>query len=262
MNSTFNHNISIIGSGNVAWHMAFAFKNAGINVNSVIGRNKEKGEALANKIGTAYYSNTAAIPFETSLILICVTDSAIEEIAEKVKEINCTVAHTAGSMPLSAVSRFCRYAGVLYPFQTFTQNIRLGEVKFPVCIEANNSEVLNMLRDLGNRVSNNVIELDSEKRKKLHLSGVLANNFSNYFYSRAFDFLEHSNIDPTLLIPLIQETSNKIYFSIPKELQTGPARRGDKKTIEEHAALLAGDKNLSELYMLLSKNLMEYYKIK
>jgi predicted short-subunit dehydrogenase-like oxidoreductase (DUF2520 family) len=259
MRKRFNHNIAIIGNGNVAWHLAYAFKNAGIKISAIIGRSEKCANELADSIGTCYNTDFSSVPPGTTLVLICISDSAIEAIAGKVKDITIPVAHTAGSVPLSVFNSVCVNAGVFYPFQTFTKDVRLGEVEFPVCIEANNSKTLEMLSDLGNCISKKVIHIDSESRRKLHLSGVIANNFPNFFFTRAFDYLEENNIDTSLLIPLIQETSNKIRVKHPADLQTGPARRGDKKIIDEHLNLLAGDQNLSELYGIISENITAYF---
>ena len=258
----FNHNITIIGSGNVAWHLVFAFTQAGVSINKVISRNKEHAKELAKLVKADFGDQINAIRPETTLVLICVTDSAVENIISGIQDCNIPFAHTAGSIPLPVIEKSEINAGVFYPFQTFTKNVRMGDVDFPVCIEATSGGMLEMLKDLASKISKRVIELDSPQRKKLHLAGIFANNFSNYLFTKAFKYLESNNIESNLLIPLIDETVKKIHITHPEELQTGPARRNNKKIIEEHLSILASDKNLSELYSRLSKDIIEYYKIK
>ncbi|MEX0361453.1 MAG: DUF2520 domain-containing protein, partial [Allomuricauda sp.] len=63
-----------------------------------------------------------------------------------------------------------------------------------------------------------------------------------------------------LLKPLIQETSNKIMSLPPKEAQTGPALRGDEKSMNQHLSLIS-DHTEQEIYRLLSKAIkIEYEK--
>jgi predicted short-subunit dehydrogenase-like oxidoreductase (DUF2520 family) len=41
----------------------------------------------------------------------------------------------------------------------------------------------------------------------------------------------------------------------PSEVQTGPAKRGDLKTIKKHIALLENDKSLQSIYKLITKRI-------
>lgn len=253
--------ISIIGSGNVAWHLAYAFKNAGIRINIIISRSEENAKALADELNVPYSTSTAEIPDKSSLILICVSDSAVEEVSKSIRNLEIPVAHTSGSIPLSTLGESRTNAGVFYPFQTFTKYIRLGEVKFPVCIEAQNNEMLEMLEFFANKITDKVYKLNSEQRKYIHLAGVIANNFTNYLITQAYEFLEQESIDPGILIPLIEEFVAKIKADHPRNIQTGPARRGNLQVIAEHESLLQDNKNLCELYTILSNNIINYYKL-
>jgi predicted short-subunit dehydrogenase-like oxidoreductase (DUF2520 family) len=256
------HKITIIGSGNVAWHLAFALNKAGVEVIKIISRNIDHSKELAVQIGCTFGNNLNDIPNETSLVLICVPDSAIPEIASALSNNKIPVAHTAGSVPLSVFGENNFQSGVFYPFQTFTKNARLGEVKFPVLIEATCDEMNLLLSELAGKISDTVLSMDSENRKKIHLAGVIANNFANYFYTQAYEYLESQTIEPTLLNSLIEETSQKIKYSHPAKNQTGPAVRNDLKTLEAHKALLSGNPNLRDLYIFISQNLMDYYNLK
>jgi predicted short-subunit dehydrogenase-like oxidoreductase (DUF2520 family) len=70
-------------------------------------------------------------------------------------------------------------------------------------------------------------------------------------YTIAKDITDKSKIDFNILKPLISETVNKIYKLDPKEAQTGPAIRGDNKTINKHLASLENEKH-KELYKLIT----------
>lgn len=254
----FNNGITIIGSGNVAWHLAVAFYNAKVKINKIISRNESKAKALANYVSVSYDVHISSIPEDTELVLLCVSDNAIEPLAVQLGKYRFPVAHTAASVSLS-VFQDQPQRGVFYPFQTFTQGIRMGELEIPLFIEAGDDQTFNLLKTLGETISNTVSSLNSEKRRLLHVAGIMVNNFSNYFFSRAFEFLESNDMDANDLKPLILETFNKLAFGVPKDLQTGPARRGSMDIVKEHQNLIK-DFELRHLYSVLSESIMEYYK--
>jgi predicted short-subunit dehydrogenase-like oxidoreductase (DUF2520 family) len=253
----FNKGITIIGTGNVAWHLAVAFKNAKVGINKIVGRDIEKARELGEYISCPYSTNIMAIPDETEIVLICVSDTAIESVIEQLQYIHVPVAHTAASVPLSVFGDNPS-AGVFYPFQTFTRNIRMGQLEIPICLEANSPQVYHLLETLAACISKSIVSMSSEERKLLHIAGILVNNFPNYFYMQSFNFLAENKIDSKLLLPLIQETVQKLNFGNPSDLQTGPARRGSTDIVHKHIHEIK-DNELRELYSYLSKSIMAYY---
>lgn len=256
---TNENNISIIGSGNVAYHLAHAFVNAGVKIEYIISRNKQEGARLAEQSGALFSSSFDITLCSSALVLIAVSDNAIEKLQlNRIKNAT-VIAHTSGSMPLSVLSGISNH-GVLYPFQTFSKEVNTGKLTFPICVEGNNTATQNLLQTFAEKISAKVVIMNSEKRKNLHLSGVLANNFSNHIISRAYDFLEDKNIDKDLLLPILEETISKLKNEHPKKLQTGPAMRGDDEIIKKHLALLSSHPSLYKIYEVLSNSISKYYE--
>jgi predicted short-subunit dehydrogenase-like oxidoreductase (DUF2520 family) len=252
------HGITIVGAGNVAWHLAFGFRNAGININGVFSRSMASASGLAGKLGTFGSVSLKEIPSDTDMVLICVTDSAVGDVIKNISK-DLTVVHTSGSLPISVLGRDSTGIGVFYPYQTFSKNVNTGNLSFPVCIEANDDKVLEKLKYLANKISDRVVLLNSEDRKRLHVSGVVVNNFTNHLMACAFEFLENHHIDSTLLVPILEETIRKIKNNHPKDVQTGPAVRGDSEIIKKHLALLESNQSLQAIYKLMSLSIMDYY---
>lgn len=251
--------ITIVGSGNVAWALSHVFSSRNVKINKIVGRNKVLVKELADEIDVPFSYSLEEISQETDLVLLCVSDGAIEKIAEQLKETQIKVAHTAGSVPLSALSKSFPNAGVFYPFQTFTKQIPLEGMEIPVCIEALNPEMTEFLKELASLISCNIVELDSENRRKLHLAGVIANNFSNYLISESFTYLDNSHIDTELLLPILQQTIKKLNYAHPGELQTGPAARGSVEILNNHTEMLANNKDLQDIYKLMSEKILQHY---
>ena len=71
----------------------------------------------------------------------------------------------------------------------------------------------------------------------------------------ANDICEKNEVDFRILHPLIAETFEKIKQHSPADIQTGPAKRHDKKTIMAHLNLLSNQKNYHNVYELVTKSI-------
>jgi len=153
--------------------------------------------------------------------------------------------------PLSSLDNY----GVFYPLQTFSDNADIDMHQVPVIYEANNESALAKLRHLAMDISNKTAFLNSGERKQLHVSAVFANNFTNHIWAIAQNILERNNIDQSLIVPLINETVNKIQSNSAKDVQTGPALRGDSKTTDAHLLTLANHPIQKGIYELLTHSI-------
>jgi len=68
----------------------------------------------------------------------------------------------------------------------------------------------------------------------------------------AADFCRQEGTDFSLLLPIIRETVDRLRYYAPGEVQTGPAMRGDKSSIERHLSLLSNYEDIKELYKLFT----------
>ena len=109
-------------------------------------------------------------------------------------------------------------------------------------------------------ISKHVYKFNSEERKRLHLAGIIANNFSNHMYHLAEEILLESGMDFNLLKPLIQETASKVMEINPALAQTGPASRNDEQVLQEHADLLKDHPELQKLYTFVSGSIKNHFK--
>ena len=77
-------------------------------------------------------------------------------------------------------------------------------------------------------------------------------------YGIAHRLLAEEEIPFDVLLPLIDETSAKVHMLTPREAQTGPAIRGDKDVMQSHLQMLAEEKDLNEIYALISNYINRY----
>ena len=104
--------ISIIGSGNVATHLAAAFKNAGHRIVQVYSRNMQNAALLAYHVSAEAIDDLTQITPETDLFLISVNDDAITSLAQALAKYKKLTVHTSGATDLQALLTFIPEAGV------------------------------------------------------------------------------------------------------------------------------------------------------
>ena len=244
-----------IGSGNVATHVAQAFKTSGANVIQVWSPNSKHAEKLALLVGAQSVSELKTISKNADLYVIAVKDDAIATVCAQLTGIGeGLVVHTSGATSIQTLSSFNSY-GVLYPLQTFSLNRPIDFKDVPLCIEAKDVLVLEKLRNIASGLSQSVYDVDSDKRKTLHLAAVFACNFVNHLYELGNQVLINHQLDFEMLRPLIIETAMKVQHENPVNVQTGPAVRDDEQTMAAHLKLISDKPDLIEIYQTLSKSI-------
>lgn len=251
-------NIVCIGSGNVATHLAIAFKAMGADIVQVWSHNSRNAEILAALTKAKPISKWEDLDRAADCYLIAVKDDAIAEVATQLIGVKGIVVHTSGATSIAVLSGAGSGYGVLYPLQTFSRTKALDLTKVPFCIEGNQPETLDKINAIAQLLSANVSQVNSEQRKILHLAAVFACNFTNHLYQLSADLLQQHNLKFDLLKPLILETAEKVHSALPVDVQTGPAVRNDKQTMARHLTLLQDTPKLQEIYTLLSTSIKTY----
>ncbi|HSD14263.1 MAG TPA: DUF2520 domain-containing protein [Flavobacterium sp.] len=246
--------VNIIGSGNVAQHLISVFQQTEtIVLQQVFARNSESiAHLIATDKITSLYSNLKP----ADITIISVTDGAIAEVSEQLPFENQFVIHTSGSTGLEALNNKNR-RGVFYPLQTFSKTKKIDFKKVPLCLESENESDYEILEKLGKIVSDKVFKINSEQRQSLHIAAVFSCNFVNHLYLLGKEICDQNQVPFEILMPLIQETADKIKTLSPLEAQTGPAKRNDQKTIEKHLSFLE-DENKKTIYELLTQSIQKY----
>lgn len=246
---SFTGSIALVGSGNVAWHLGNAFVNSGVTISQIYGRNVEKVSALAHALNTVFESDPAKL--NADLVIVCVSDDSIYEVVTKIPS-SCNVVYTSGALGISAFEGR-KNIGVFYPLQTFGDRTLNDFSQIPVLIEAQDNEFLKEIHSLASAISSEVFVVNSEQRLIYHLAAVWMNNFVNHLGSIAFDIIEQHQLNWEVLKPLIEKTTSSLLNKNPSELQTGPAKRNDLKTLALHEAILNTEQKA--LYTALSASI-------
>ena len=249
--------VTLIGAGNLATQLGKSLKKTGVTISQVYSRTEESARTLGELLEAEWLTDIKALRYEADIYIFSVKDSVLcELISEACKGRGDKLfLHTAGSMPMSCFEGKVLHYGVFYPMQTFSKAKDVDFERIPVFIEGNSIETEDVIRSLANKLSQRVIRLSSADRKYLHLAAVWACNFTNYCYTVASDILSEHGIPFDVMLPLINETTEKIQNISPKEAQTGPAVRGDKNVMSQQLELMSDRADLQELYKMLSKGI-------
>lgn len=247
--------IVVLGTGNVASHIIRVLENTpAIDVIQVYNRSEKGLNSLDfHKSKTTQMRELV----EADCYIIAVPDDAVFEVSNAIPFQNRLVVHTSGSVAMNELSSKNR-KGVFYPLQTFSKEKFVDFKDIPICLEAHSNEDLILLKKIASSISNSVFEINSQKREQLHLAAVFVCNFVNHLYHIGHEITKKNELPFSILSPLIKETTSKIENNSPENMQTGPAKRNDQKTMAKHIALL-NTPIQKELYSLLSNSISTTY---
>ena len=227
-------NIVIIGQGNVATNLDYAFRKKGVACQMVCSR-----EGLDQ------------LP-QANVYIYAVKDEALASVVAQVQGRERSLhLHTSGTMPITVFGADKPHAGIFYPFQTFSKTRVIEDFStVPVFFEARGIDDISAVYSLALTITSRVYEASQHDRERLHVAGVFTNNFTNLMYTMAAELLKNTHIPFSALLPLIDETAAKIHTLSPRDAQTGPARRGDENVMNHHLSLLTEEQQ--NIYRLLS----------
>ncbi len=249
--------IVMIGSGNVAAVLGRKFAAAGHKIIQVVSRNATAASELAYEWDTESANYMSLISRRADVYVIAVTDSAIAEVVADLKLPGKVVAHTAGSVTKEVLKSVTDHYGVLYPLQTIRKDINyLPDT--PIYFEASDEKAAGVLKKLAASISfKPPVAAGSEERLKLHVAAVFVNNFTNHLFALAEQFCREENLDFRQLLPLIEETVQRLKTNAPLETQTGPAVRNDEETLQKHAEILKNHPHLLQIYKVMTESIKQ-----
>ena len=251
--------IICIGAGRLAHHLMPELERAGCEVVQVYNRTEAAALLLAKRLGAASFtSDVRKIHEDADAYFFTLADDAIPLIAEQVgflENNHSLFLHCSGVLPLTVLP-FNR-KGSFYPLQTFSAHHDIPWKTTPILITAENASIRKTISELAHRVSSSVYEVTDENKSDLHLGAVFANNFTNHMLALAEKICIAHHVPFDILKPLIRETFEKALDAGTSKSQTGPAIRGDQKTIAKHMKMLAGNPGMQELYRIITLSIQE-----
>lgn len=247
-------NVVMIGTGNVATVLCKLMYTKGHCIEQIVGRDKTKVNNLAHLVQAKSCTTIKKIKPDADLYIVAVVDDAVADVVDQLHLEDKLLIHTAGSLSKQVLQKASSNYGVMWPLQTLRKETNhLPEI--PFIIDGSSEFVVDSLQELAKTLSSRCFVANDEARIKLHLGAVVASNFTNHLFALADDFYKKEQLDFQLLLPLINETVLRLANHAPKDVQTGPAIRGDFETVEKHLQLLNNYPQLQIFYEIFSKSI-------
>lgn len=253
--------ISFIGSGNVATHLALAMFNRGHKIDQVWSRDIDHANLLAQRVEARPINDFAQLNSTANVYIIAVKDDALYDIALDLQLGDALVVHTSGATPMEVLKHTSSRYGVLWSPQSFVRDMALDYSELPFCIQGCDEKTEFAIDELIRMISSKVYHTTFQQRQYLHLSAVFVNNFAIGLFAVAQEICKKHDIPFEVLHPLIINTANKVKWGDVRYQLTGPASRGDQKTIDSHRALLADEDWQLAIYDYFTELIQKRLKI-
>jgi predicted short-subunit dehydrogenase-like oxidoreductase (DUF2520 family) len=214
-----------------------------MNSVNVIGRGRV-GSAVAARLQERGVELREDDP---ELVLICVPDRAIAEVAQGVAP-GPWVAHVSGATPLASLEPHSKRLSV-HPLQTFTRDRGPEQLDGAwAAVTAENIEARSVGWDLADTLGLRPFDLADDRRVLYHAAAAFASTYLVTLYRTASRLFEDAGAPPEALVPLMTRTIENGFQ------QTGPIVRGDLAVIDAHATALHYERpELEPLYRVLAE---------
>ncbi|MCZ2101221.1 MAG: DUF2520 domain-containing protein [Chitinophagales bacterium] len=255
--------VVIVGTGNVAWHICNRLRHEDCSV-QIFGRHPDQvRDFIRDTSDFSYISDREHLQRDADYYLLCVKDDDIIQVANelpfKLKRHQVLV-HTSGSMTSEVLAPYADHYGVLWPIMSLKKHFEVQQATHvPYVITGSDAEAEYKLTRLATKISESLSYADDAQRQKMHLMAVVTNNFTNHLFALAYKYCKENHINFNNFIPIINETVSRMQDMDPKDMQTGPASRGDQSTINRHLEMLESDEALAQLYAYFSRSIQKMY---
>lgn len=252
---------TIIGTGNMAHFLAKELSAAGHSFQGIWGRNNSAAILLAKQYNTVAHNELQDIKDEDGhFCFLAIRDTAIATFAEQFQLKKSTLIHTAGASSIQMLGEHNQNKAVFWPIYSIVSDNMESASHIPIVVEGNTPETEKAVLSIAESISQKAFIASESQRLHLHLAAVFTNNFCNHLMSIAQEICTHQHISFDYLQPIIAQTFERLKTESAKDVQTGPAIRDDKMTMQKHLELLKDSPEWALLYQSLSASIRKMYK--
>jgi len=236
--------LGIAGGGRAAWAFGSAWRRIGWPIAGVWLRGESRS-AIAELLETPR-RELAELADRSELLLVAVSDRAIEDVAERIPDTNAVVFHASGS--LTAL----RGGFSLHPLRALPPVGMPSDLAGALLVfEGNHREVA---ESIAAAIGARFASIDPKEKALYHAAAVFGSNYVAAVLDIAGRLMERAGIGDARpdLVALAESGIRNWSGNAGADRFTGPAARGDRETIERHLAVLARDPQLASVYELLA----------
>jgi predicted short-subunit dehydrogenase-like oxidoreductase (DUF2520 family) len=213
---------------------------------TVIGRGRA-GSAIAARL-TERGVELRDDPATADVVLLCVPDTAISDVAGGLAPGPAWIGHVSGATSLAALAPHERRFS-MHPLQTLTRARGPEQLDGAfAAVSGETPEAITIATELASTLGLEPFELADDRRRLYHAGAAIASNYLVTLYRIASDLLVEAGAPPEALVPLMRRTIENGF-----EL-TGPIARGDWATVDAHLeAIRSAQPEVEPVYRVLAE---------
>lgn len=271
--------VAVVGAGAVGTVMAQRLGRAGYPVRAVLSRTAASARALADRVGAPVGTDdVSALPADVRLVVLCVPDDAIADVAETLAALDhrwgrTTVVHTSGLHPADVLRPLAEQGAAplsFHPLQTFAPDTSPEAIEDIVIGVEGPSDAVAVGKVLARSLGATPLVLSAADKARYHSAAALASNGLVALMGVVEELLQTADLDggpqaegdtpagaAAIMAPLIEQTWVNLKDQSPESVLTGPVARGDRETVAAHLNALSEDApHLLPLYAALSTEMV------
>lgn len=230
--------LGLIGGGRAAWAYGSSWRRAGLPLAGVWLR-----EGSTSRLPELL--DTPRVPieeFDADLVLVAVSDRAIEEVASRVRG-RAVVFHASGALT---------HVGdgfSLHPLKVLAPVGEPSDLRDALLVFEGHHRAL--AEEIAGALGARFAEITAEQKTRYHAAAVFGANYVAALLDIAQRFIGIENARADLAELARSAIENWLAHDDARRF-TGPAARGDHDVVARHLAALADDPQVAEIYRLLA----------
>jgi predicted short-subunit dehydrogenase-like oxidoreductase (DUF2520 family) len=243
--------LAIIGAGRVGRALGRKLHEAGWSITAVVARSKASAREAVRRIGAGQaHRRLTRLVLEADTILVAVPDDSVSRVADRLARMGGdewrgkVVLHTSGALDhraLAALKKCGAVTGSMHPMQTFSHRVAPPLHGVWIVMEGMPAAVRvarRIARDLGGEP----VHLRTGDKQIYHAAGVFAAAHVLALVETGKRILTGTGLNRRRAVRALLALSRQVLQNYERfgarEAWTGPAARGDFKTIAGHVRAL------------------------
>ena len=231
--------LGIIGNGRAAWAFASTWRRIGWPIAGIATRGAEWDSAPRKSIDELAASS--------DILLVAVSDRAIEEVAATIPDTDAIIVHPSGALPS------LRGGFSLHPLKALPPVGEPSDLAGTLLVfEGAHRDIA---EEIAIKAGARFAEIRPEMKTRYHAGAVFGSNYIAALLDIAEELIGIEGVREDLAALAHSAVDNWLAHADARRF-TGPAARGDDAIIERHLAALRDRPELAEVYRLLAARIV------
>ncbi|MGA8808838.1 MAG: DUF2520 domain-containing protein [Thermoanaerobaculia bacterium] len=223
--------LGIIGNGRASWAFASTWRRIGWQLTGIATRGAPI-EELAR---------------DSEIILVAVSDRAIEEVAAAIPETNAVIFHPSGALPA------LRGGFSLHPLKSLPPVGESSDLEGTLLVfEGAHREIA---QEIASAAGARFAEISAEAKIRYHAGAVFGSNYVAALLDIAEELIGIDGAREDIAALARSAIDNWAAHTDARRF-TGPAARGDAAIMQQHRGALRDSPELAEIYRLLAAHIV------